>query len=72
MFNKDFVLKLVYSFVRAFVGAFIVGIAGIAAVPNLSAAKALVVAAAVGALTAAVRAVQHVIIDVPAAKKKAA
>jgi hypothetical protein len=33
------------SFVRAFVAALIVGLAGLAAVPDLSAAKALVVAA---------------------------
>jgi hypothetical protein len=51
-------LKLVLSFVRAFLAALIIGLAGLAAVPDLNAAKALVLAAIAGAITAGLRAVQ--------------
>jgi hypothetical protein len=56
-------VKLAWSFGRAFVGAFIVGIAGINAVPDLSAAKALVFAAIVAAITAGIRAVEQTLLS---------
>lgn len=55
---EQLALKLLLSFARAFVAALVVGLAGVAAVPDLSAAKALVVAAVVAAITAGLRAVQ--------------
>jgi hypothetical protein len=61
-------LKLALSFVRAFVAALVVGLAGLAAVPDLSAAKALIVAAIVAAFTAGLRAVQAAIGQVSANK----
>jgi hypothetical protein len=61
-------LKLLLSFVRAFVAALVVGLAGLAAVPDLSAAKALIVAAIVAAFTAGLRAVQAAIGQVSANK----
>jgi hypothetical protein len=70
MFTTDFIKKLAWSFGRAFLGSFIVGIAGIAVVPDLSAAKALLLAAATGALTAGFRAVQHAVIDGKVASAK--
>jgi hypothetical protein len=51
-------LKLVLSFVRAFVAAFIVLVPGILAAPDFNAGKAAAIAALVGALAAAARAVQ--------------
>ena len=57
--SSALVKKLAWSFGRAFVGTFIVGIAGIAVVPDLNAAKALLLAAATGAFTAGVRAVEQ-------------
>lgn len=53
--------KLAWSFGRAFVGAFIVGIGGIAVVPDLSAAKALLLAAVTAAFTAGIRAVEQAV-----------
>jgi hypothetical protein len=54
--------KLAWSFGRAFVASFVVGIAGIAVVPDLSAAKALLLAATIAALTAGARAAEHVVV----------
>lgn len=54
--------KLAWSFGRAFVGALIVGLAGLAAVPNLDAAKALVFAALSGALVAGIRAAEQLLL----------
>lgn len=65
---EQLLLKLALSFVRAFVAALVVGLAGLAAVPDLNAAKALVVAAVVGAFTAGLRAVQAAIGQVSANK----
>lgn len=57
--SSSLLKKLAWSFGRAFVGTFIVGIAGIAVVPDLNAAKALLLAAATGAFTAGIRAVEQ-------------
>jgi hypothetical protein len=65
---EQLLLKLALSFVRAFVATLVVGLAGLAAVPDLSAAKALVVAAVVGAFAAGLRAVQAAIGQVSANK----
>lgn len=46
------------SFVRAFVGAFLVAVLGVLNAPDLQTAKALLVAAIVGAVTAGIRALQ--------------
>lgn len=46
------------SFVRAFLGALIVGVLGVLNAPDLNTAKALAVAAIVGAVTAGLRAIQ--------------
>ena len=62
-FTTALLKKLAWSFGRAFVATFIVGIAGIAAVPNLSAAKALVLAAAAAAITAGIRAAEQVFVS---------
>src|SRR4051794_29283789 len=61
-FNSGYGLlakRVALSFVRAFVGSFIVLVPGILAAPDLSAAKALAVAAVIGAVTAGIRAVQE-------------
>lgn len=60
---EGFLLKITLSFVRAFVAAFAAGAGGILAVPNLTAAKAALLALSVAALTAGVRAVQHFLVD---------
>lgn len=65
-FTKDFAKKLAYSFARAFIGAFLAGLTGLLAVPDWNAGKAAAVALVVAALTAGVRAVQHVVLDTPA------
>ena len=65
-FDSAFLKKLGLSFARAFIGAFIAGLTGLLAVPNWNAAKAAGVALVVAALTAGVRAVQHVVLDPPA------
>ncbi len=49
------------SFVRAFLGAFIVGVIGVLNAPDFNTAKALAVAAIVGAVAAALRAVQGIV-----------
>lgn len=69
LFTPAVLKKLAWSFGRAFVAAFVVGIAGIAEVPNLSAAKALVLAAATGALVAGVRAIEQVVLPKVTGKK---
>lgn len=48
------------SFARAFLGSFIAAVAGVLSVPNFGTAKALLVAALVGAVAAGFRAVQGV------------
>lgn len=61
-FNSGYGLlakRVALSFVRAFVGSLIVLIPGILAAPDLTAAKALAVAALIGAVTAGVKAVQE-------------
>lgn len=59
--TEALLLKLVLSFVRAFVGAFIVLVPGILAAPDFNTAKALAIAAVIGAFTAALRALQAAI-----------
>lgn len=54
----DFVKKLGFSFLRAFLGAFVAGVPGILAVPNFTAGKAALVAVGIASLTAGFRAVQ--------------
>jgi hypothetical protein len=54
----EFAKKLVFSFGRAFLGAFLVLVPGILAAPNLTAGRAALLAAAIGGLTAGVRALQ--------------
>ncbi len=58
MSAEAFAKKVAFSFIRAFIGAFLVLVPGILAAPNWTAGKSAVVAAVIGALTAAVRAVQ--------------
>lgn len=60
--STDFIIKLAWSFGRAFVGGFIIGITGIQAVPDLSTAKALVFAAIVGGITAGIRAIEQTLL----------
>lgn len=62
LFTTATLKKLAWSFGRAFVASFVVGIAGIAVVPDLNAAKALLLSAAVAALTAGVRAVEVAVV----------
>lgn len=59
--TERLLLKLVLSFVRAFVGAFVVLVPGILSAPDFNTAKAAAIAAVVGAFTAAVRALQAAI-----------
>jgi hypothetical protein len=54
-------LKLLLSFVRAFVGALIVLVPGILAAPDFSTEKALAIAALVAAFAAGLRALQAAI-----------
>lgn len=65
IFTTDFLKKLALSFARAFVGAFIAGVTGLLTVPDWNTGKAALVALVVAALTAGVRAVQHVVFDTP-------
>lgn len=60
---NPFVEKLAYSFGRAFLATFAVGITGLLAAPDWSTKKAALVALTVAAVTAGVRAVQHVLVD---------
>lgn len=53
--------KLAWSFGRAFVATFLVGLGGLAAVSSLSAAKAALLALLVAAVTAGIRAVEQVV-----------
>lgn len=60
-FNSGYgllVKRVALSFVRAFVGAFIILAPGILAAPDLTAAKAAIVAAFIAAVTAGFRAIQ--------------
>jgi hypothetical protein len=61
--TEAFLLKIAWSFGRAFLAAFLVGVTGVLASPNWSAAKAALVALAIAAVTAGVRAVQALIAD---------
>ena len=61
MFSTGIIVKLGKTFLRAALAAFIVGIAGIAAVPDLSTAKAIILAAISGAITAGIHAVSDAI-----------
>jgi hypothetical protein len=63
LFSPAVLKKLAWSFGRAFVATFIVGIGGIAVVPDLSAAKALLLAAATAAFTAGIRAVEQALVS---------
>ena len=63
MILTPFVKKIGLSFVRAFAASFIVLVPGILAAPSFSAAKALAIAAVIGAVTAGIRAIQHFFID---------
>jgi hypothetical protein len=65
-FDNAFLKKLAYSFARAFIGAFLVGLTGLLASPNWDAAKAAAVALVIAAVTAGVRAIQHIVVDPPA------
>ena len=66
-FSGDFLKKVALSFARAFIGAFIAGATGLLTVPDWNAGKAALVALVVAALTAGVRAVQHIVLDTPPA-----
>lgn len=59
MISTAVLKKLAWSFGRAFVASLVVGLAGITAVPSLSAAKALALAALTGAVTAGIRAAEQ-------------
>lgn len=54
--------KLAWSFGRAFVATFVVGLGGLAAIHSLSAAKAALLALLIAAVTAGVRAAEQVIV----------
>lgn len=61
--------KLAWSFGRAFVATFLVGLGGLAAITSLSAAKAALLALLVAAVTAGIRAVEQVLVPVVGGKK---
>jgi hypothetical protein len=69
VFSVGILKKLGLTFFRAFVAAFVVGIAGIYAVPDLNAAKALVLAAITAGIAAGVHAIDDAI-SVQHAKSK--
>lgn len=58
MTAQTFAKKVLFSFVRAFLGAFLVLVPGVLAAPNWTAGKAALVAAVVASATAGVRALQ--------------
>lgn len=60
---NPFIKKVLYSFGRAFLATFLVGITGLLAAPDWSAGKSAAVALVVAAVTAGVRAAQHVLVD---------
>lgn len=59
--RNDFLNKVALSFVRAFVGSLIVLLPGLLVAPAYHFDKAAAVAAVIGAATAGVRAVQHLL-----------
>lgn len=71
MFSTGILVKLGKTFLHAALAAFIVGIAGIAAVPDLSTAKAVVLAAISGAIAAGIHAVSDAIGTAHAKRKVA-
>jgi len=56
------VKRVVWTFVQAAVGSFLVAVAGIAASPSFSAAKALAIAASTGGIAAGWSAVKNLIL----------
>lgn len=65
--SKTLAEKVAFSFLRAFGATFLAGALGLLAVPNWSAGKAALIALSVASLTAGIRAVQHLLLDAPAA-----
>lgn len=65
--SKALAEKVAFSFLRAFGATFLAGMLGLLAVPNWDAGKAALVSLSVAALTAGIRAVQHLLLDAPAA-----
>lgn len=61
--NNELIKRIAWSFVRAFLGVFIVGVAGVLASPDFSAGKAALIALVAAAVTAGIRAAQHVLLD---------
>ena len=64
--SKAMIEKLMWSFGRAFLAVFLAGSVGLLNVPNWTEAKAALVALVIAAVTAGIRAVQHVLVDTPA------
>jgi hypothetical protein len=60
--NEIDVRRIIWTFVQAFVGTFLVTVAGIAASPSFDAAKALVISAVAAALAAAISAVKNLLL----------
>lgn len=65
VFDKAFLEKIALSFARAFLAVFIAGVTGLLMVPDWNAAKSAAIALIVAAVTAGLRAVQHVVFDGP-------
>lgn len=59
--SSAFLKKVALSFIRAFLGSVIVFLVGLATAPEWSFSKTAAVAALVAAVTAGLRAVQHVL-----------
>lgn len=59
--GNDLLKKIAWSFVRAFLGTFAVGVAGVLASPNFEAGKAALIALAVASVTAGIRAAQAIL-----------
>lgn len=58
MSAEDFAKKVAFSFARAFLGAFAVGVTGVLDAPNWEAGKAALVALVIASAVAGVRTVQ--------------
>jgi hypothetical protein len=63
LFPPIFFKKVALSFIRAFLAAFVTGLAGVLAAPNWGAGKAALVAVSIAAVTAGIRAIQAIFTD---------
>lgn len=65
--SKALAEKVAFSFLRAFGATFLAGMLGLLAVPDWNAGKTALIALSIASLTAGIRAVQHLLLDAPAA-----